>query len=214
MPCEFTSKPLPSSSISATRHRPLPDHHPDGGGAGMFLAVVQRLLHHAVDAGLRGVRKLVGDAFLHEFAGDLVAPREFFQLELQRRGTGQDRPAAPAAAAAKYCARSARSVRPGRGRGAAARGPPRAAPAAAACAREISICSSASDWPISSCSSRESRRRPSSSTSSSRAESCCNSRLRLLHFGEMRLRPPLQGFGMAQAQPRHRQPQQQAEDQG
>ena len=47
--------------------------------------------------------------------------------------------------------------------------------AARAEAWETSICNRARLWPISSCNSRESRRRPSSSTSNSRPESCCNS---------------------------------------
>ena len=51
--------------------------------AGVLLAVVQRLLHDAVDAGLHGVGQLVGDAFFDELADDAAAAQEIFELELQ-----------------------------------------------------------------------------------------------------------------------------------
>ena len=63
--------------------RPLPDRNSDFGGAGVLFAVVQGFLHDAVDAGLGGVGKTVGDAFFDEFAGDGVAPQEIFELELE-----------------------------------------------------------------------------------------------------------------------------------
>ena len=154
------SKPLPSScTLSIIWSASLPHVNLHRAGLGMARAIVQRFLHHAVDAGLVLLGQLVG-----YFARP---PARACRCAWRSRGPasrapapGRNRPAWRAAAAAPCCGFRSCPFRPRRG------SPPGAARTSRAGSRSsrfsASISTAENDWPTSSCSSRESARRSSS----------------------------------------------------